>query len=193
MHSEHANPRVRIDNSMPAQDLCTVLNIPTLVTRRSFHISPQETRLQSTSALSVLLGDAVSGGDLVTETVVLVGEALGLLLESLNVAVLGGKLFLQTTNLSGTTGVVESTGALALVDGRVTLHASVLLLKTENVEDHGVGAVEDEGEEESETTEVHVALRVELAGLDLHTLGTTNGGGTRRMISKRRWLWVQRA
>lgn len=52
-----------------------------------------------------------------------------------------------------------------------------LLLETEGVEDQGVGAVEDEGKEQREATEVHVALRVEFAGLDFHALGA-GGGGT---------------
>ena len=44
---------------------------------------------------------------------------------------------------------------------------------------HHVGTVEDQGQEERETTEVHVALGIELAGLDLHALVSENGS-TRR-------------
>ncbi len=40
---------------------------------------------------------------------------------------------------------------------------------------HHVGAVEDEGKEEGEATEVHVALGIELAGLNLHALVSENG------------------
>lgn len=48
-----------------------------------------------------------------------------------------------------------------------------LLLKAENIEDHDVGTVEDERQEQGEAAEIHVALRVELAGLNLHTLNAT--------------------
>jgi hypothetical protein len=33
---------------------------------------------------------------------------------------------------------------------------------------HNVGAVEDQGEEKCETAKVHIALRVELSGLNFH-------------------------
>lgn len=126
--------------------------------------------------LSVLLGDAVGGArDLVTKTVVLGGETLSLLLESLNVTVLGSELLLQTANLANAAGLVE----LSVLGSIGTLQLSVLKLETENIEDHTVGAVEDQREEEGEAAEVHVALRVELASLDLHAFDTANGSSTK--------------
>lgn len=44
---------------------------------------------------------------------------------------------------------------------------------------HHVGAVEDQRKEERKTAEVHVALGVELAGLDLHALVSENGSARR--------------
>lgn len=40
---------------------------------------------------------------------------------------------------------------------------------------HHVGTVEDQRKEQCEATKVHVALRVELAGLNLHALVSENG------------------
>jgi hypothetical protein len=126
--------------------------------------------------LSVLLGGGIGGArDLVTKTVVLGGETLSLLLKSLNVTVLGSKLLLQTADLANAAGLVE----LGVLGAIGTLHLSVLKLETEHLKDHGVGAVEDQGEEEGKTAEVHVALRVELASLDLHAFDTANGSSTK--------------
>ena len=144
--------------------------------RSELQISPRKARINvSVRHLAVLPGNAVGRGDLVAETVVFVRQALGLLLQGLNVAVLGGKLSLEAANLARITSIVETSSALALVNLGVTLHAPVLLLETEDVKDHAVGAIEDEGKKEGEAAEVHIALRVKLAGLDLHTLGSTNG------------------
>lgn len=125
--------------------------------------------------LSVLLGSAVRvARNLVTETVVLGREALGLLLEGLNVTVLSSKLLLQTADLADALGLVE----LGVLGSVGALQLSVLKLETEDVKDHAVGTVEDQREEEGEATEVHVALRVELASLDLHAFDTANGSST---------------
>jgi len=142
-------------------------------------ISPRRAQIDvAVRRLPVLLGSAVGRGDLIAKTVVLVRQALGLLLQSLNIAVPGGKLSLETANLAHFTSVIEASSTLALVNLGVTLHAPVLLLETEDVKDHAVGAVEDERKEKGEATEVHVALRVKLAGLDLHTLWSANGRDT---------------
>jgi hypothetical protein len=110
--------------------------------------------------------------DLVTHAVVLLLHVLDLLLQVLHVAVLGGELLLESANLAGTTDILRG---LAALDVGVTPEGLDLLLETENIEDHDVGTVEDEGQEEGETAEVHVALRVELARLDFHTLDATGG------------------
>ena len=128
------------------------------------------------SDLSVLLGDAVGGArDLVTKTVVLGGEALSLLLESLNVTVLGSELLLQTADLANAAGLVE----LSVLGSIGTLQLSVLKLEAEDIEDHTVGTVEDQREEEGEAAEVHVALRVEFASLDLHAFDTANSSSAK--------------
>lgn len=113
--------------------------------------------------------------DPIAQAVVLAGQALALLLESLDIAVLGLNDFLETADLAdgaslGDAGRVLATSLL------VTIEETNAVLKTEGLKNHGVGAVENEGEEESESTQVHVALRVELAGLDLHAVGTEVGG-----------------
>lgn len=126
------------------------------------------------STSPVLLRDVVAGADLVAEAVVLIAEALALLLESLDVTLTLGELFLQLGDLAELTSLAE-TGLALLALGVAASEALVLLLEAQDVEDHGVGAVEDEGEEEGEATEVHVALRVELAGLDFHALAASDG------------------
>lgn len=118
--------------------------------------------------LPVFLDSRISRRDLIAKTVVFVAETLALLLESLNVAVLALELLLQTTNLAHVASLIETTAGLLGI-GR-SLKTLVLFLKTKDIKDHDVGAVENEGKEKGETTEVHIALRVELPGLDLHTL-----------------------
>lgn len=131
--------------------------------------------------LSVLLGSAVRvASNLVTKTVVLGRETLSLLLESLNVTVLGSKLLLQAADLANALGLVE----LGVLRSVGALQLSVLKLETEDVKDHTVGAVEDQREEEGEATEVHVALGVELASLDLHAFDTANGSSSGCVVSK---------
>lgn len=127
-----------------------------------------------TECLPVLLRDAVGGADLVAKSVVLVGETLALLLQSLELAVLLPQCLLELRNLAELAGLAKTRLAL-LALGVTTSKALVLLLETEDFEDHGVGAVEDERQEECEAAKVHVALRVELAGLDLHTLAAGDG------------------
>lgn len=114
---------------------------------------------------------ALAVRDLVAELMVLAGQTLALLLESLDVAILGRELFLQSANLTNRAGLRETGGVLA-AGLLVTLEQLDAVFETENLEDHDIGTVEDQGQEEGEATEVHVALRVELAGLHLHAVGT---------------------
>lgn len=131
------------------------------------------------SPLQVFLGAlfifvALLGGDLIAQSVVLASQPLTLLLEVLDVTILGFNFFLKSTDLAdrasfGDAGRVFATGLLVAVED------ANAVLKTKDLEDHGVGAVEDEREEEGESTQIHVALRVELAGLDLHTISAEMG------------------
>jgi hypothetical protein len=127
--------------------------------------------------LFVLLRRAISTRLLVRETVVLLLEAVPLLLQVGNVAVLGFQLLLKLSNLADTTSVAELCRSAAL--GRwVTIQTLNFLFETKDVKDHDVSAVEDEGKEEGEAAKVHVTLRVELARLNLHTGGSTKLSGT---------------
>lgn len=141
-------------------------------TRRSLVPRP---RVAATTSLFVLLGSVVGRADLVSETVVLVGETLSLLLECLNVLVLLLELRLQLRNLAKIAGLAELVRGL-VARGGVTLESLVLLLKTQDVKDHDVGAVENERQEEGEAAKVHVALRVELASLYFHALRPDDEG-----------------
>lgn len=118
---------------------------------------------------------ALLGGDSVTQEVVFAGQAFALLLKSLDVTILGLNKFGQTTDLANGASLGDASGVLA-TGLLVAVEETNAVLKTEDLEDHGVGAVENQGEEESESTEVHVALRVELAGLNLHAVGTEVSG-----------------
>jgi hypothetical protein len=115
--------------------------------------------------------------DLVAHAVVLGLHALDLLLQVLHVTILAGKLLLESTDLASTTNLLEGFSAL---DAGIALEVLDLLLEAENIENHDVGAVENEGQEQGEAAEVHVALRVELAGLNLHAFNTTKAGVSRR-------------
>jgi hypothetical protein len=133
-------------------------------------------RLDMTCPMEVI-GDHLLAADLVAHAVVLGLHALDLLLQVLHVAVFAGELLLERTDLASTTHILE--GLCTLYAG-VALDGLDFLLEAENIENHDVGAVEDEGQEQGEAAEVHVALRVELAGLNLHAFDTTEAGVSRR-------------
>ena len=126
--------------------------------------------------LQVLLHSLVTlaGGDHITKLVVLASQALALLLEGLNIALLLCQLLLQGANLSNRSSLSEPSRVLA-AGLLVTLEQLDTILKAEDLQDHDVGAVEDQGEEEGETAQVHVTLRVEFTGLHLHTICTEVG------------------
>jgi len=123
--------------------------------------------------LEALAGAASGTSNLVTHVVVLFLHALDLLLQVLHVAVFASKLFLEVRDLADTTNVLRR---LAIGCLCVALKDLDLLLETKNIEDHDVGAIQDERQEKGETTEVHVALRVELACLDFHALDASKAG-----------------
>lgn len=118
-------------------------------------------------------GGGLGSSVLLGQVVILLLEALRLLLEGGNIAVLGLKLAAQSSDLTSLTGLSELGALLGVAVG--TLVLLDLLLQTEDVEDHDVGAVEDEGEEQGEAAKVHVALRVELACLDFEALVAHDG------------------
>lgn len=117
---------------------------------------------------------ALAARNLVTQVVVFPSKALSLFLQSVDITLLGLKLLLQTSNLTHVTSLCKTSGILA---ARLLVAFEKLdtVFKAEGLKDHGVGAVEDKRQEESESTEVHVALRVELAGLDFRAVGTEGG------------------
>lgn len=127
----------------------------------------------------ILLGRRINDGFLVAKTIILALEALMLLLHNLKIAVFLVQLLLETGNLARLTSISELLRFLPF-EFWVATETLDLFLETELVEDHDVGAVENEGQEEGKAAEIHVALRVELAGLDLHAgraakrLGSSN-------------------
>ena len=134
--------------------------------------------------LSVLLGCRIRVllAVLIAQISIFTTETLTLLLERLNIPILLRQLVLQLANLSGTTCLSELVQVFARSLG-VTLVALDFLFETESVEDHDIGAVEDEGEEEGEATKIHVALGVELAGLHFHAARAFEHGGAGLDIS----------
>lgn len=140
--------------------------------RTSSSEAAQYTRRQLCGASQEPIPHLLLGGDLVAHAVVLLLHLLDLLLQVLHVTVLGSELVLELANLTGATDILERRALLACL----SLVVLELLLEAEGVENHNVGAVEDEGEEQGKSAQVHVALRVELAGLDLHALDATKTG-----------------
>lgn len=108
---------------------------------------------------------------------VFAAQSLRLLLESLKVTVLGGKRLLQAGDLARFAGF-RKTGGVLIASLLAALDVLDLVLESENLQDHHVGAVEDEGEEQRETAEIHVALGVEFPGLDLEAIRTECGSST---------------
>jgi hypothetical protein len=104
------------------------------------------------------------------QLIVLLLESLGLLLHCGNLLVLLLKLSLELANLVCAVFAVQLLALLATSIWTALIHFH-LLFEAEDIKDETVGAVEDQGQEEGEAGEVHVALRVELAGLDFHSLG----------------------
>jgi hypothetical protein len=105
------------------------------------------------------------------DLIVIFVQSCKLALRCIQFLVLLAKLSLELTDLICTALSAELLAFLSTSVGIALVHLD-LLFQAEDVENHDVGAVENEGEEESEATKVHVTLRVELASLDLHTLGT---------------------
>lgn len=132
--------------------------------------------LDALPALTGLLSSSV----LVAELVVALVELFALLLEGLEVLFLKLELLSETGELTGLTGGSKLLSLLSVVLG--TLVRADLVLETHHLDDHNVGTVKDERKEEGEAAKVHVALRVELAGLDFETLVTHNGS-TSTMLS----------
>lgn len=114
---------------------------------------------------------------LITKVPILATKALALLLQRLNIAILFRQQVLQLANLARPARLNEALGVFAF-GGGVTFVALDFLFETEHVEDHDVGAVEDQREEEREAAEVHVALGVEFARLHFHAFGAADGRGT---------------
>lgn len=101
-------------------------------------------------------------------------QALTLLLHGLQILVLLRELILQPADLPRIARLVQLVGVFAAALA-VALVALDFLFEAQHVEDHDVGAVEDQREEEREAAEVHVALGVEFAGLHFHAFGTEGG------------------
>ena len=134
--------------------------------------------------LSILFGCGIRVllAVLIPQIPILAAQALTLLLERLDIPILLRQLILQLSNLSSTTCLGKFVGLLARSLG-VTFIALDFLFETEGVEDHHIGAVEDEGKEEGEAAKVHVALGVEFAGLHFHAAGAFEHGGAGLDIS----------
>ena len=119
------------------------------------------------------LASVLRGSVLVAELIVALVELLALLLQSLKILLLLGKLLLERGELTRLSSNGELLALLCVLVG--TLVGAETVLETHDLHDHHVGAVENEREEEGEAAEVHVALGVELAGLDFETLVAHDG------------------
>lgn len=132
--------------------------------------------LDALSGLASLLGSSV----LVAELIVALVELLALLLQGLEVLVLLLKLLSETSKLTRLAGNGKLLRLLGIALS--TLVIADLVLQTHHLEDHNVGAVKDERKEEGEAAKVHVALGVELAGLDFEALVAHNSGTAIRLV-----------
>lgn len=111
---------------------------------------------------------------LIAQATILITQALTLLLQNLNILIALAELLLQRGDFAQLTRLAELLVRL-IVGGLLAAQGLDFGFQTQRVEDERVGAVQDEGEEEGEAAEVHVALGVELAGLDFHAFGAGDG------------------
>lgn len=129
------------------------------------------------NALFLLLGFAgLSGGVLVAELVVTLVELLALLLEGFQVQL----LLLEFLAESGRFFRVHrgnSLAALAILAS--TLVGAETVLQAHCLDNHDVGAVENQRKEKRESAQVHVALGVKLASLDFGTFVAKDGAATK--------------
>lgn len=163
------------------------MDLITFFVARRFDPSPQNTKfLQTTllhglSALSVFAVN-LSSSVLVAELAVGLVELLGLLLEVLEILVLLLELLLESSKLAGLAGDSQFLALLGVLGG--ALVGLKLVLQAHDFKDHDVGAVENQGKEQCEAAEVHVALRVKLAGLDFESLGSHDSGSAIDVVRK---------
>jgi len=129
--------------------------------------------------LPALLLLAIGRGDSVAHALVFLVESISLLLQDLDILVTLLQFLLELADFAELTSLTETGAGLA---GSLASELLDLLLEAQSVEDHDICAVEDEREEKSETTEVHVALRVELASLDFHTLSSGDGASSSTLV-----------
>lgn len=136
---------------------------------------------QAASYLFLLVGLGGLGSlVLVAELIVALVQLLALLLEVLQVLVLLGQLLAEASNL---TGLARGAELLALLlAAAVAFVGSEAIFEAHDVEDQEEGSVEDEGQEQCEAAEVHVALRVEFADLDFEAFVAHDGGAARGQL-----------
>ena len=134
--------------------------------------TPSENAGSVSGHLSLLLRRSVLLRHLITKSIVLIAQPLALLLQGLNVPILLRQLLLELANLTELARLIK-----LVVLWLVAFHCPDFLLQTQSVEDHDIGAVEDEREEEREAAEVHVALGVEFARLDFHAFAGNRAVG----------------
>lgn len=94
----------------------------------------------------------------------------------LKVAFTLSEVFSEPSNLTRVITSILDPGAVLVVGFGVALHLLDCVLETDLLEDHGVGTVQNEREEQCEAAEVHVALGVEFAGLYFGALGAGDRG-----------------
>ena len=131
--------------------------------------------------------------ELIAQALILIAQPLTLLLQHLDILIALAELLLQLRHLAQMARLSEL--LVRLVVGRLlTPQGLDLGFQAQGVEDEGVGAVKDEGEEEGEAAEVHVALGVEFASLDLHAFGAGDGAadGQVKGVMVPGWRWYLR-
>lgn len=115
----------------------------------------------------ILLRRSILRRHLIPQLMVLPLQAFDLLLQHRHIPILGLELLLQPRHLV----LVSTLGNLLPQQ----LH---FILQAQHLEYHDVRTVQDQRQEQREAAQVHVALGVEAAGLDLHALGAEGGGGS---------------
>lgn len=112
---------------------------------------------------------------LLAQIVIFAREALSLLFQGLDIDIALLDLLLEAGNLAGLSGDGKLLTFLGLLVSALILLD--LLFEAQHIQDHCVGSVQDQRQEQCEAAEIHVSLAVELAGLDFESLMAHHYGG----------------
>ena len=153
--------------------------------RRMLQLTPSEAGRSSRDCVLISLLRAITRVCLVVfdaQVIVLLLQSLCLALHRLQLLVLLSQLSLQLCNLIRSS-FLRQLVCIFVCSLRIALILEQLVLKTECIEYEHIRTVQDDREEQSTATKVHVALRVETACLNFGSLGSKCSSSALHVVS----------